>query len=121
MARLVKSGPGWRIGYDPAAAEFRGLIGTDDWALELTAAELDDFCRLVIQLTDTIVQISSELMDEETIACEVESDLVWLEADGYPYAYALHVILLTGRGGEGRWAATVVPALLQAVQSLQVF
>ncbi|HEY9615380.1 MAG TPA: DUF1818 family protein [Microcoleaceae cyanobacterium] len=121
MARLVKSGSGWRIGYDAEAPKFQGLIGTDDWALELTAAELDDFCRLLNQLTVTIAQISHELMDEETIACEVESDLVWLEAEGYPQAYSLHVILLTGRGGEGRWTATVVPELLQAVQSLQVF
>lgn len=121
MARLVKSGPGWRIGYDAAAPEFQGLIGTDDWALELTAAELDAFCRLVTQLTATIAQISHELMEEETIACEVETDLVWLEAEGYPHAYSLHVILLTGRGGEGRWTSAVVPELVQAVQSLQVF
>ena len=121
MARLVKSGLGWRLGWDAEAEIFKGLVGTDDWSLELTEAELHDFCRLVCQLAETMTQMSSELMDEETIACEAESDRLWLEAEGYPHAYSLHVMLLTGRRGEGRWDATAVPALIQAAQSTTVF
>jgi hypothetical protein len=121
MSRIVKSGKGWRIGWDPQADEFKGLVGTDDWALELTEAELSDFCRLVEQLAETIAQISAELMDQEAIACEVESPLIWLEAAGYPHAYDLQMILLSGRRGEGRWEAAAVPELVHAIQSLQVF
>jgi len=43
MERVVKSGAGWRIGWNPNAAEFKGLVGTDDWAIELTETELNDF------------------------------------------------------------------------------
>jgi hypothetical protein len=121
MARIVKSGPGWRIGWDTEAEAFKGLVGTDEWALELTEAELNDFCRLLNQLVDSVERISLELMDEETIACEAESDLLWLEVKGYPQAYNLHLILLTGRRGEGHWSASAVPQLVQAVRSLQVF
>lgn len=121
MGRILKSGAGWRLGWNPDAEKFKGLVGTDDWSLELTEAELNDFCRLVLQLADTIAQIREELMDEETIACEVESDLLWLEAEGYPHAYGLHLILLTGRRAEGHWSAAVVPELLQATRLLQVF
>ncbi len=121
MARIVKSGPGWRIGWDADAEVFKGLVGTDDWALELTEAELKDFCRLLNQLVETVAQIAPELMDEETIVCEAESDRLWLEVEGYPHAYRLHLILLTGRRGEGRWSAAAVPELTQAIQSFQVF
>lgn len=121
MSRLLKSGPGWRIGYDPEALEFKGLVGTDDWALELTEAELDDFCRLLAQLVDTMKQMATELMDEEAIACEAESDRLWLEVEGYPQAYTLHLILLSGRRAEGRWPAQVVDSLFQATGSLKVF
>lgn len=121
MGRILKTGIGWRLGWDSSATEFKGLIGTEHWSLELTEAELSDFCRLAAQLADTIAEISSELMDEETIACEVESPLLWLEAEGYPRSYALHLILLTGRRSEGRWDAAAVPELLQATRSLQVF
>ncbi|WP_421655153.1 DUF1818 family protein [Leptothermofonsia sp. ETS-13] len=121
MARIVKSGPGWQIGWDADAEVFKGLVGTDDWALELTETELNDFCRLLNQLAETMTQMASELMDEEAIACEAESDHLWLEVEGYPHNYSLHLILLTGRRGEGRWSATVVPELIQAIQSFQVF
>ncbi len=121
MSRFLKSGPGWRIGYDPEAVEFKGLVGTDDWAVELTEAELDDFCRLLAQLVDTMNQMASELMDEETIACEVESDRLWLEAAGYPQAYSLHLIVMSGRRAEGRWSAQVLDDLFQAACSLKVF
>jgi hypothetical protein len=121
MSRLLKSGSGWRIGYDPEALEFKGLVGADDWALELTEEELEDFCRLLGQLVDTMKQIAAELMDEETITCEVESDRLWLEAEGYPQTYTLHIMLLTGRRGEGRWSAQAVDGLFQAASSLTVF
>jgi hypothetical protein len=121
MARLIKEGSGWRLGWHPEATEFKGLVGAEDWSIELTEAELNDFCRLLGQLAASIAQIAEELMDEETIACEVESDLLWLEAQGYPHAYSLHLILLTGRRGEGQWAAKAVPDLIQAVQTLKVF
>lgn len=121
MARILKSGCGWRIGCDPDAEVFEGLVGTDEWSIELTAAELDDFCRLIEQLATTIATMRTELMDEEALACEVETDRVWLEAEGYPHAYTIHLILLTGRRAEGCWSAEAVPELLSAVRSLRVF
>jgi hypothetical protein len=121
MERLVKEGVGWRLGWDATAIEFKGLVGGENWALELTAAEFNDFCRLLEELTEAVKSIAEVLMDEETIACEVESDLLWLEAQGYPHSYTLHLILLKGRRGEGQWAATAVPEMMQALQLLRVF
>jgi Domain of unknown function (DUF1818) len=121
MDRLIKSGSGWRIGWNPNASEYKGLIGGDNWSIELTEAELNDFCRLLAQLAATISQMASELMDEEKIACEAESDLLWMEVEGYPSAYNLRFILNSGRRGEGSWGAQAVPPLLQATQVLKVF
>jgi len=121
MERVVKHGVGWRLGWDPQADEFRGLVGADTWAIELTEAELDDFCRLLGQLAESMTQLASELMDEEKISCEAESNLLWMEVEGYAHAYSLRFILNTGRKVEGSWAATVVPNLLQAARSLKVF
>ncbi|MFN6515880.1 MAG: DUF1818 family protein [Nostoc sp. CreGUA01] len=121
MERVVKSGSGWRIGWNPDAPEFKGLIGTDDWAIELTEAELNDFCRLLAQLADTMKQLATELMEEEKIACEAESDLLWMEVEGYPHAYSLRFILNAGRGAEGKWDACAVGDLLQASGMLKVF
>ena len=122
MERVIKTGSGWRIGWNPQeTAEFKGLIGTDDWAIELTAAELHDFCRLFTQLAETISQLDSELMDEEKITCEAESQLIWLEVAGYAHSYSLRFILLSGRCAEGSWHESAIEGLLQATQTLQVF
>lgn len=121
MDRQLKSGPGWRLGWASNAFEFQGLVGGDDWAIELTGAEFDHFCRLLEQLVETMNQMTSELMDQEAIACEAESDLLWMEVQGYPHAYRLSFILLSGRRAEGQWPAPVVAELVQAVQTIKVF
>jgi hypothetical protein len=121
MERVVKAGSGWRIGWNPAAPVYKGLVGSDDWAIELTEAELNDFCRLLMQLADTMKQLESELMDEERIACEAESDLLWMEVEGYPREYSLRFILNTERCGEGKWNVSAVPGLLQGAGMLKVF
>jgi len=121
MSRQIKNGDGWRIGWDPDAADYCGLVGGEEWSLELTAAELDDFCRFVVQLADSISQIAAELMSDEKVSCEIESPLLWLEAEGYAHAYSLRMMLLTGRRGEGAWAESAVAGLIQAAQTLKVF
>jgi hypothetical protein len=121
MERLLKSGEGWRLGWNPEATTYQALVGGENWAFELTEAEFNEFCRLIKQLTGTLTQIAGELMEEEKIACEAESDLMWMELEGFPHAYSLHVILHSGRCAEGKWPATVVPHLLRALEILKVF
>lgn len=121
MQKVIKSGIGWRIGWNPDAENFTGLVGTDEWAVELTELEFNDFCRLLNQLTDTIKELATELMDEEKIACEVESDLLWMEVEGYAHAYSLRFILKTGRCVEGKWDTEAVPELLQSTGMVKVF
>ena len=121
MERIVKSGTGWRLGWNPQADEFKGLVGGDDWSIELTEEEFDDFCRLLDQLTKTINQMADELMDEEKIACEAESDLLWMQVAGFPQSYTVEFILNQGRRAEGKWSVEVVPYLVQAAQVLKIF
>ena len=40
--------------------------------------------------------IQAELMDEENIACEAESELIWMQVAGLPSEYSLRLILNTG-------------------------
>ena len=121
MQKVLKSGAGWRIGWNPANNSYPGLVGSDDWAFELTAAEFADFVRLLQQLVDSMRSIQSELMDEEKIACEAESNLIWMQVAGTPSEYGLRLILSSGRGCEGNWSAEAVPHVITATHSVQVF
>ena len=118
MEKILKYGSGWRLGWNPTAAVYKGLIGGDDWAIELTESEWQDLRRLLSQLTATMAAMATELMDEERIACEAESELLWVEADGFPDNYSLRFILYQGRGCEGNWSATALPELLAAWDNL---
>ena len=119
--RQIKSGTGWRLGWDPTAVKFRGLLAGDRWSLELSESELNDFCRLTLQLAETVQQVAAELMDEERITCEAESELIWIEIEGYPQSFSLHFILLTDRGAEGTWPPAAAAEVIQAIPRLRLF
>lgn len=121
LERFVKRGEGWQLGWDAGASEFCGLVGDDRWAFELTRSELGDFCRLVQQLAETLRAIADELMDDERIACEAETETLWLEAEGFPDRYTLHLILHTGRRCEATWDETAARELTAAARSIGVF
>jgi len=119
--RFIKQGPGWRIGWNEESVIYKGLVGSDDWAIELTEKEFRDFCRLVLQLGETMELMQAELMDEETITCEVQSDLIWLEVVGFPSAYSLRLLVEQGRRCEGNWQESAVKAMTAAIQVFNGF
>ncbi|WP_019507042.1 DUF1818 family protein [Pleurocapsa sp. PCC 7319] len=120
MEQFVKSGDGWRVGWSPHHSKYQGLVGANDWAIELTQAELLDFCRLLNQLVATMSQMATELMDEEKISCEAETDLLWLEVEGYPHSYSLRLIIHCDRRCEGNWSEGIAPNLVEAINSLEL-
>ncbi|MBD2654142.1 MULTISPECIES: DUF1818 family protein [Synechocystis] len=117
LSKTIQEGSGWRWGFDPNGETFPFLLGSEDWALELTRAEFADFKRLSRELAETVTAIADQLMEEEKICCELSSELIWLEIEGYAHAYGLRFILHQGRKAEGGWPAAAVPALLNSVQS----
>ncbi len=119
--RHLKEGIGWRLGYTPDASVFKGLVGGDRWAVELTEVEFADFCRLALQLADTVGAIATELMDEERFTCEQETPHIWLEVEGLPSAFELRFILLAGRQAEGGWDATATAEIIQAIPAVTLF
>ena len=119
MQKILKTGEGWRLGWSPDALDYQGLVGAEDWAVELSRLEFEDFCRLFLQLAETMAVMAQELMDEERIACELECDRIWLEVEGFPDAYSLRLIVQTGRRCEGNWNEAAVKELLLAVKQIE--
>ena len=115
MIRQLKSGAGWRLGWDPNAEDFCGLVAGQQWAIELTATELHDFCRCARQLDSAMQAMAIELMAEETLSCEQETTSIWLSAEGFPTDYSLRFILLSGRRGEGEWSPEATREIVLAL------
>ncbi|MBD0334688.1 MAG: DUF1818 family protein [Cyanobacteria bacterium Co-bin13] len=121
MGRYIKEGNGWRLGWNAEAPTYQGLIAGEDWSIELTQSEFQDFCDLVQQLSGMMSQMTNELMEAERIAVEAETERIWLEVEGFPHRYSLHVIVQTGRCCEGSWSEDAVVELLQAIPRLTLF
>ncbi len=120
MKRL-KTGKNWRVGWNDEADVFKGLVGADDWSVELTETEFDTFLRLLTELGEALESMKAELMDEEAIALEKESELLWMQIDGYPQVFSISFILRTGRCAEGHWSAETASELNQAIQTIKLF
>jgi hypothetical protein len=120
QSRTIYSGSGWRLGCDPEATDYPGLVGSDDWAIELTAVELQEFCQLFARLVDAVIAITPELMDEENIDCELETDKLWMQVSGTPQAFCLRAILQTGRRCELNWSASATSELFQATKLIDL-
>ena len=118
MIRHTRSGKDWRLGWNPTAEEFCGLVAGTHWAIELTAAEFNDFCRCTRQLHETMQSMASSLMAEETLTCEQETSTIWLEVEGFPTAFSLRFILLSGRKGEGEWPPEAASELINALSEV---
>ncbi len=117
-AKRLLCGEGWRIGFRSDVDIYKGLIGADSWAIELTEVEFKDFCKLASQLAETMQYMATELSDGEKICCTLETEEICLEVNGYPHAFNLHFQLLTGRRSEGFWDEFAVPFLIEAIANL---
>ena len=112
--RQIQAGTGWRLGWDGNAPLYKALLAGSDWAIELTAEEFQDFCRLVHQLATNMAAMATELMAEERITCEAESESLWMEVEGFPDSFSLRFIVQSGRRCEGMWSAEATRDLLAA-------
>lgn len=117
-AKKLLCGDGWRIGFRSDVDIYKGLIGADSWAIELTEGEFKDFCKLASQLAETMQYMATELSDGEKICCTLETEDLCLEVNGYPHAFNLHFQLLTERRSEGFWDEGAVPFLIGAIADL---
>ena len=117
-SKQLLSGEGWRIGWRSDVDVYKGLVGADSWAIELTESEFKDFCKLASQLAETMQIMATELSDAEKICCTQETEDISLEVNGFPDTFTLHLQLLTGRRSEGLWDADAVPFLIEAIADL---
>jgi len=118
LPKKLLCGEGWRIGWRSDVDVYKGLVGADNWAIELTESEFKDFCKLASQLAETMQIMATELSDAEKICCTQETEDISLEVNGFPDAFTLHLQLLTGRRSEGIWEADAVPFLIEAIAHL---
>ena len=119
---IKKEGPGWRIIRDSSRKNFTTLIGGDSWAIELNQSEWETLVKVVINLSDQYKNIKDQLMGDEDITLELESN-PWLAIlKGDQHGWKLKLILDSNdslnRGAEVSWPRDVTAHLANAMRTM---
>ena len=119
---IKKEGPGWRIIKDSSRNNFSTLIGGDSWAIELNQSEWHNLVKVVIGLSDQYENIRDQLMGDEDITMELESN-PWLgilkgDQSGWDIKLILFYKDSINRGAEVYWPRTVTLHLVNAMRTM---
>ena len=119
---IKREGPGWRIIRDSSRENFSTLIGGQSWAIELNKSEWETLVKLVIDLSDQYENIKDQLMDDEDITLELESNPWFAILQGDQNGWNLKLILdsrdLLNRGAEVFWPRNVTFHLVNAMRTM---
>ena len=119
---IKKEGPGWRLIRDSSRDNFSTLIGGESWAIELNQFEWKTLVKVVIDLSDQYKNIKDQLMGDEDITLELESD-PWLAIlKGDQNGWKLKLILVSSdslnRGAEVSWPRNVTTNVANAMRTM---
>ena len=119
---IKQEGPGWRIIKDSSRDNFSTLVGGDSWAIELNESEWQTLVKVVIELSDQYKDIKNQLMGDEDITLEMESN-PWLAIlKGDQYGWNLKLVLYSegslNRGAEVFWPRDVTFQLVNAMRKM---
>ena len=79
---MQREGPGWRLAIDKQRQGYQALIASDDWALELTSAEFEQFRNMCAKIVAQYKDCLDHLMAEENLELCLEEGAFWLELRG---------------------------------------
>ena len=119
---IKKEGPGWRIIRDSSRDNFSTLIGGESWAIELNQFEWKTLVKVVIDLSEQYKNIKDQLMGDEDITLELESD-PWLailkgDQNGWKLKLILDSSDSLNRGAEVSWPRNVTTNVANAMRTM---
>ena len=120
---MIKTeGPGWRIIRDSSRDNFSTLIGGEHWAIELNLSEWNTLLKVILDLADKYNDVKGQLMGDEDITLELESN-PWLAIlKGDQYGWDLKLILnesgSMNRGAEIFWPRNVTDQVTNAMRTM---
>ena len=89
---MIEDQKKWRLLRDYKKGKFCFLIGVDNWSIELQKSEFDSLCSLLIRINQQLLDIKNKLMDEESIALELEQLPWYIELKGNKNKWSLRFV-----------------------------
>ena len=111
----------WRLLKDFKKGKFCYLIGIDNWSIELQKSEFDLLCLLLLRINKQLLDIKTELMDEESISIELEQLPWFIELKGKKQEWSLRFVFESQdqtRSFEMYWPIPIAQNLVYEIQNM---
>ena len=97
------------------------MIGVDNWSVELQKSEFYSLYLLLIRINEQFLVIKNELMDEESIALELEQLPWYVELEGNKNEWSLRFVFESQdqtRSFEMFWPISVAQNLIHEIKNM---
>jgi len=89
---LVKDQKRWRLLKDFKKGKFCFLIGVENWSIELQKSEFHSLYLSLLRISEQLIGIKNELMDEEFVTLEFEQLPWYIELEGKKDEWSLRFV-----------------------------
>ena len=118
---MVKDQKGWRLLKDFKKGKFCFLISVDNWSIELQKSEFHSLYLLLLKIDEQLLSIKNELMDEESIALELEQLPWYIELKGKKNEWSLRFVFESQnqtRSFEMYWPIPIAQNLFNEIKKM---
>ena len=118
---MLKDQKRWRLFKDFKKGKFCFLVGVDNWSIELQKSEFYSLYLLLLRLNEQLTSINNELMDEETIALEIEKLPWFIELKGKKNEWSLRFVFESQdqtRSFEMYWPIPIAQNLFYEIKNM---
>ena len=118
---MVKDQKDWRLLKDFKKGKFCFLIGVDYWSIELQKSEFHSLYILLSRMNKQLLDIKSELMDEEFITLELENLPWYVELEGKKNEWSLRFVFESQdqtRSFEMYWPIPIAQNLFYEIKNM---
>ena len=118
---MVKDQKKWRLLKDFKKGKFCFLIGVENWSIELQKGEFYSLYLLLLKINEQLLVIKDELMDEESIALELEQLPWYIELKGNKNKWSLRFVFESQdqtRSFEMYWPIPIAQILFYEIEKM---
>jgi len=118
---LLKDQRSWRLHKDFKKGKFCFLIGVENWSIELQKSEFHSLYLSLLRISEQLIDIKNELMDEEFVTLEFEQLPWYIELEGKKEEWSLRFVFESQdqtRSFEMYWPIPIAQTLCYEIKNM---
>ena len=118
---MLKDQRSWRLHKDFKKGKFCFLIGVENWSIELQKSEFHSLYLSLLRISEQLIDIKNELMDEEFVTLEFELLPWYIELEGKKEEWSLRFVFESQdqtRSFEMYWPIPIAQTLFYEIKNM---